>query len=179
MRKIIESTLVSLDGVAGDPHLWANDYFDEEAQARARDHLLASDAMLMGRRTYERFAAAWPSLTGEYAKTINAVRKYVFSSTLASADWENTTVIRGDVVAEAAGLRQQDGPDLIMYGHGPLGRTLLEHRLLDEVHLAVHPLVLGGGSRLFHDGEQAALELTAVRTLRTGVVVLSYRPTAD
>src|SRR5215813_13611337 len=104
MRKIIESTLVSLDGVIGDPHLWAMERFDEEAQKEALEGLLASDAMLMGRRTYEIFAGVWPARTGPYAERLNNMPKYVFSSTLRTADWNNSTIVQGGVVAEAARL---------------------------------------------------------------------------
>jgi dihydrofolate reductase len=176
MRKIIESTLVSLDGVIGDPQVWANDYFDKEAQADALERLLASDAMLMGRRTYEAFSKAWPAQTGEYPDRMNSIRKYVFSSTLARADWNNSTIIRGDVTAEAAKLKQQDGQDLAIYGHGLLSQTLLEHGLLDELRLAIHPLLVGRGKLLFREGEKTPLKLVATKTLGTGVVVLSYRP---
>ena len=176
MRKIIESTLVSLDGVIGDPMVWANDYFDNEAQADALERLLASDAMLMGRRTYEVFARAWPALAGEYAGRMNSIRKYVFSSTLEKADWHNSTIIRGNVAAEAGKLKQQDGQDLVMYGHGPLGQTLLEHHLLDELHFAIHPVLVGRGTLLFREGETTTLKLVATKTLGTGVVVLSYQP---
>lgn len=176
MRKIIESTLVSLDGVIGDPQAWAMDYFDEEARADAPERLLASDAMLMGRRTYEAFAQVWPAQTGDYADRINSMRKYVFSSTLERADWSNSTVIRGDVADEAGKLKQQDGQDLVIYGHGLLGQTLLAHSLLDELQFAIHPVVVGGGKLLFREGEKATLSLLAARTLGTGVVVLSYQP---
>jgi len=176
MRKIIESTLVSLDGVIGDPQVWANDYFDQEAQADALEQLSASDAMLMGRRTYEIFAKAWPALRSEYADRINSIRKYVFSSTLERAEWNNSTIIRGDVAAQVAKLKQQDGQDLVIYGHGPLGQTLLEHGLLDELHFAIHPLIVGGGALLFREGAKTPLKFVAAKTLGTGVVVLSYQP---
>jgi dihydrofolate reductase len=176
MRKIIESTLVSLDGVIGDPQVWAGDYFDKEAQTGALAQLLASDAMLMGRRTYEVFATAWPPLSSEYADRMNSIRKYVFPSTLARADWNNSTIIRGDVAAEVAKLKQQDGQDLVIYGHGPLGHTLLAHHLLDELQFAIHPLIVGGGTPLFRDGEKTTLKLLGAKTLGTGVVVLSYQP---
>jgi dihydrofolate reductase len=176
VRKIIESTLVSLDGVIGTPHLWAGDYFDKEAQQQALDQLLASDAMLMGRRTYETFAALWPGQAGDYADQINSIRKYVFSSTLEKADWNNSEIIRGDVAAEVTKLKQQDGQDLVIYGHGPLGQMLLEHHLLDELRLAVHPLLVGRGTPLFREGDKTTLNLMAAKTLATGVVVLSYQP---
>ena len=105
MRKIIESTLVSVDGVIGDPHLWATDYFDSEAEKHALELLLESDAMLMGRRTYEFFATAFPHRTGAYGDRVNAIRKYVFSSTLRNADWSNSSIVKGDVAAEAAKLK--------------------------------------------------------------------------
>jgi dihydrofolate reductase len=176
MRKIIESTLVSLDGVIGAPHLWAGEYFGKEAQQQALEQLLASDAMLMGRRTYEIFAALWPAQAGEYAGQINSIRKYVFSSTLDKADWNNSAIVRGDVAAEVGKLKRQDGRDLVIYGHGPLGQALLEHHLLDELHVAIHPLMAGGGALLFREGKKTPLELVSAKTLGTGVVVLSYRP---
>jgi dihydrofolate reductase len=176
MRKIIESTLVSLDGVIGDPHLWARNYFDNEAQEDALEMLLTSDAMLMGRRTYEIFAGVWPARTGDYADRMNNIRKYVFSSTLERADWNNSTIIRGDVAAEVAKLKQQDGQDLVIYGHGSFSQTLLERRLLDELRFWIHPLLVGRGKLLFQEGEKTILKLVAKKTLGTGVVVLSYQP---
>jgi dihydrofolate reductase len=112
MRKIIESTLVSLDGVIGDPHVWATDYFDSEAEKFALDLLSTSDAMLMGRGTYEFFAAAFPHQTGEYGRRVNEIRKYVFSNTLKKADWSNSSIVSGDVAARAAKLKEQDGGGL-------------------------------------------------------------------
>src|SRR5215467_678232 len=176
MRKIIESTLVSLDGVIGDPHLWAMERFDEEAQKEALEGLWASDAMLMGRQTYEIFARVWPSRTGAYAERLNGMRKYVLSSTLRKVDWNNSTIIQGDVVAEAAKLKQQDGKGLIIYGHGLLGQTLLQHHLLEEIHLSVHPVLVGRGKLLFHEGAEAKLELVSAKPRRNGVVVFSYKP---
>ena len=176
MRKIIESTLVSLDGVIGDPHLWAMERFDDDAQKEALEGLLASDAMLMGRRTYEIFAGVWPARTGDYAERLNSMRKYVFSSTLQKADWSNSTIIHGDVVAEAARLKQQEGQDLIIYGHGLFGQTLLKHQLLDELRFSVQPVIVGSGKLLFREGETATLELVSARPRANGVVVLSYKP---
>ena len=176
MRKLTESTLVSLDGVIGDPHVWAAPYFDDAAAAAALEQLEASDAMLMGRRTYEIFSHHWPSVPGPYAARLNAMRKYVFSSTLERAEWTNTTIVPGDVPSAVAELKAQDGLDLVMYGHGRLGRTLLEHRLLDEVRLAVHPVVVGRGTLFFAEGATAELELVDSRTQPTGVVSLTYRP---
>src|SRR5262249_44718395 len=176
MRKIVESTLVSLDGVIGDPQLWAMERFDDDAQKEALEGLRASDAMLLGRRTYEIFAGVWPSRTGAYAERLNSMRKYVFSSTLRKVDWNNSTIVSGDVVAEAANLKQQEGRSLIIYGHGFLGQTLLKNHLLDEIHFSVHPVLVGRGKPLFREGENANLELVSAKTRRNGVVVLAYKP---
>src|SRR5215510_5562682 len=121
MRKIIESTLVSLDGVIENPHLWATEYFDSEAEKYALELLLASDAMLMGRRTYEFFAAAFPRQTGQYGQRVNEIPKYVFSSTLKKADWSNSSIVKRDVVTEVGKLKSQTGKDLVIYVHGLLG----------------------------------------------------------
>ena len=176
MRKVIESTLVSLDGAIGDPQAWAEPYFNHEAGERALKQLLVTDAMLMGRRTYELFAAMWPASTGPYADRMNRIRKYVFSSTLQTAEWSNSTIISGDVPTAVGELKEQVGQDLVMYGHGPLGQALLEHHLLDELRLWVHPLLVGRGTTLFREGANATLELVATETLETGVVILTYRP---
>jgi dihydrofolate reductase len=176
MRRIIESTLLSLDGVIGDPHIWASERFDEEARDSALAQLLASGGMLMGRRTYEIFSGLWPRQSGDYADAVNGIRKYVFSSMLEDPEWSHTTVVRGDVATEAERLKREDGGDLVMYGHGPVGEALLEHGLLDELSFAVHPVFVGGGTPLRRDGAIATLELTGTRTLGTGVVVLTYVP---
>jgi dihydrofolate reductase len=178
MRRIVQSTLVSLDGVIAEPREWAAEYFDPDAQAHALEQLRASEAMLMGRRTYEVFARQWPGLSGDYADRLNAMPKYVFSSTLAGADWNNTTIIRGDVVAEVAKLKARDGNDLVVYGHGQFGHTLLEHGLLDQLRLFVHPLFVGHGGLLFKDGERIPLKLVDTATSNKGVVGLIYQPMA-
>jgi dihydrofolate reductase len=178
MRRLIESTLVALDGVIGEPAAWASEYFDSEAQEKALEQLKASDAMLMGKHTYEIFSQTWPNLSGPYPDRMNSIGKYVFSSTLEKADWANSTIVRGNVAAEVAKLKQQDGQDLVMYGHGPLGETLLAHNLLDELQFAIHPLLVGHGTVLFREGKGTTLTLVGTRTLRTGVVILSYRPVA-
>src|SRR5262245_2230003 len=176
MRRIVESTLVSLDGVIENPHLWATEYFDSEAEKYALELLSTSDAMLMGRRTYEFFAAAFPHRTGDYGQRVNRIRKYVFSSTLKKADWSNSLVVEGDVPTEAGKLKAQAGNDLVIYGHGLLGQTLLKHHLLDELKLWIHPCVVGRGKLLFREGEATNLKLIAQKTLATGVIVASYQP---
>ena len=175
MRKITESTFVSLDGVTEDPRAWAMGYFDEDAQEAALEQLQASDGMLMGRGTYEYFAAALP--TGSpYADAINAIRKYVFSSSLERADWNNSTIIRDDPVTAVNELKEQDGRPLIMYGHGRLSQTLLEHHLLDEIRFAVHPLLLAGRAAGHGTEQTPKLKLIAATPLPTGVVGLAYQP---
>ena len=176
MRKIVESTLVSADGVIGDPQRWAMDYRDQEVQDEALERLAGCEAMLMGRRTYEVFAAMWPGQAGRFADRMNSIRKYVFSSTLATADWANSAIVRGDVVAEVTKLKQQDGQELAIYGHGRLAKTLLEHGLVDELRLSIHPVLVGHGQLFFADGEQTAMKFLSAKTFGTGVVVLSYQP---
>ena len=145
MRKIIESTLVSLDGVFGDPHIWATEYFEPEAERYALELLSMADAMLMGRRTYEFFAAAFPIKQASTALGSTSIHKYVFSNTLKKAGWSNSSIIKGDVVAEVAKHKQQDGNDLVIYGQGLIGQTLLEGHLLDQLKLWIHPTLVGRG----------------------------------
>jgi dihydrofolate reductase len=176
MRKVMESTLVSLDGVIGDPHTWTGEGFDEEAVAIALEQLRRSDAMLMGRHTYEMFSQIWPAPADDYAAAIYHMPKYVFSSTLGRADWNNSTVVTGDVAATVRDLKQRDGRDIVLYGHGPVGQALLEDGLLDELKLWVHPVLVGAGATLLRDGQRFELELIQTHTTRRGVAILTYRP---
>jgi dihydrofolate reductase len=176
MRKIIESTLVSLDGACRDPHTWATEYFDADAEAYALELLSAADAMLMGRQTYEFFAAAFPHRTGEYGKRVNSIRKYVFSNTLTKAEWSNSSIVRGDPVKEAARLKQQGGRDLVIYGHGLLSESLLERNLLDQLKIWIHPLLMGRAELRLREGRETRLKLVATRILLTGVIVATYEP---
>jgi dihydrofolate reductase len=176
MRKVIESTLVSVDGVIGEPHQWTGEHFGDEAIARALGQLTQSDAMVMGRRTYEMFSSIWSEPVDDYAAAIYNMSKYVFSSTLEHADWNNTTVVPGDVASAVHDLKQQAGGDIVLYGHGPVGQALLEAHLLDELKLWIHPVVVGSGTLLFRDGTKSELELVATETTKTGVVIVTYRP---
>jgi dihydrofolate reductase len=174
---IINSTFVSIDGVINHMDAWHFAYTDEEARQIAAEQLLAADALLMGRKTYEGYAAVWPQRQGVYPDKINTMQKYVASGTLDKADWANTTVLKGDLVEEVAQLRRQDG-DTIMHGFGPVAQTLIMNGLLDMLHLWVHPQFAGVGTisdTLFSEGNNARLELIATRTLSSGVVMLSYR----
>jgi len=179
MRRILESTRVSLDGVIGNLQAWGMDYLDADAQKAATAQLSRSDAMLMGRNTYQALSTAWSTREGQFAETINAIQKYVISSTLRSTDWNNSTILGGDVITEVTELKQQDGKDLTIYGHGPLGQTLLEHGLLDEIRLSVHPIIVGTGTLFYRDApKKTELELVGSESLPSGVIVLSYRPAA-
>jgi dihydrofolate reductase len=177
MRKIIEHVLVSLDGVVAGTDISGFFGHTDDAYFRDRlDQLLACDAMLMGRNTYETFAEFWPGITHPLAATVNALPKYVFSSTLEHAGWSNSTIVRGDVVAEVSKLKQREGRDLLVYGHGLLGETLLKRHLLDVLDLSIHPLVLGQGQQFFRDGQSATLRLVAAKSFPKGIVKLTYEP---
>ena len=177
MRKIIEHTLVSVDGVFAETDISGFFAYSDDSYMRDRlGQLLACDAMLMGRNTYEVFAQFWPGSTHPLADRINAIHKYVFSSTLAQAEWSNSTIVRGDVVAEVSKLKQQEGRDLLIYGHGLLGETLLKRHLLDVLDLSIHPLVLGQGKQFFREGQNATLRLVAAKSFSKGIVKLTYEP---
>src|SRR5690348_9269180 len=132
-----------------------------------------------GTGTYELFSAVWPGQSGEFADRMNSIRKYVFSATLDEAAWNNSVILRGDAVAEVTRLKQQDGGELALYGHGRLAQALLEHGLVDELRLSVHPVLVGSGQVLFRDGQKQALEFAGAKTFGTGVVVLTYHPAAQ
>lgn len=176
MRKIVNSTFVSLDGVVNHMEKWHFDYVDDESDRLALEQLRAADAMLMGRRTYEVYAGAWPGRGGEYADTINALPKHVASTTLRDPAWTNTTVVGGDLVESVRALRAQDGGSILMHGYGPVAKTLLQADLLDELHLWVHPHLAGVGDEndlVLQQGLTKRLELAGTRTLGSGVVVLT------
>lgn len=180
MRKIIESTLISVDGVfAGTDFSEFFAYHDETYLGDGLGLLLSCDAMLMGRNTYESWAKVWPGRTHPWAERINAIPKYVFSSTLETAAWNNSTLVRGDVVAEVSRLKQQEGGNLLIFGHGLLGETLLKHHLLDVLDLSVHPLVLGQGRQFFRQGLNATLKLVAAKSFSKGIVKLTYEPQSE
>jgi dihydrofolate reductase len=174
MRKLIESTLVSLDGVIEAPDRWA--LFDEESAALAMQHLDGFDAFVMGRVTYERLSANWARVVGNpYIDRINAMPKHVVSRTLRDPGW-NATVMGPDAASAIAMLKQQPGKDLIKYGTSRLDDLLLRERLIDELHLWYVPVVVGPGQRLFEDVDTSslALRLISERRLGNGSVMLSY-----
>jgi dihydrofolate reductase len=178
MREIVNSTFVSLDEVIDHMDRWHFDFIDEESNALALAQLRASDAVLMGRRTYEIYAQAWPGRDGEYADLINATPKYVASTTLRTGDWAPTTVLGGDLIDEVNKLKRAPGRNILMHGYGPVAKTLVQHGLLDQLVLWVHPMLAGVGTTddmLLSDGLNERLSLADVQMLGSGVVVLSYR----
>lgn len=138
--------------------------------------LLSSDAILMGHTTYESWAKIWPGSAHPWAARLNAIPKYVFSSTLETAAWNNSTLVRGDAVAEVSQLKEQQGGNLVVFGHGLLGETLLTHHLIDLLELEIHPLILGRGRQLLRQDQTASLKLVAAKSFSKGIVRLSYEP---
>jgi len=180
MRDIVAVEFVSVDGVAEAPEKWTTPYFDEEVGEAMQSGMDASDAMLLGRRTYEDFEAYWPDKTAEddpYADYINATQKFVVSRTLTSVHWRNSTLITGDVAEELTRLKEQPGKNITIVGSPTLMRSLLRDRLLDRLDVLVFPIVVGSGKRLFEEGiGELPLDLVDSRTFKTGVVALSYAP---
>ena len=179
MRKVVVSEFVSLDGVMEAPDQWHNPYWNDEMGKYKSDELAAADALLLGRTTYEVFAAAWPSMTDEGGGAeMNGYPKHVVSTTLEEPlEWNNSTLIKGDVAEGVARLKQQDGKAILVYGSAELANALMEHDLVDEYRLMVFPVVVGKGKRLFGDGlDTAALKLVDTKVFGSGVVVLTYRP---
>jgi dihydrofolate reductase len=176
MRKVIEYTLVSIDGVYTETQaLGFMDYRDDAYYRDGLGQLMACDAMLMGRTTYESFATIWPGRSHPWADRLNAIRKYVFSSTLERAEWNNSTVLSGDVAAEVTKLKEQNGGDLLVYGHGLLAQTLFRERLLDVLDLSIHPVFAGSGKSIFGDGQTANMKLVSTKSF-SKIVKLTYEP---
>jgi dihydrofolate reductase len=182
MRKLVSSFFISLDGVVEAPHDWHFPYFDEEMGAVVGEAIAASDTFLLGRRTYEEWAAFWPQqdpAENPMAAVMNGTPKVVASTTLDAVDWENATLAEGDLADAVTALKTQPGKSIGMSGSATLVRSLLGHGLVDEMRLLVHPLVVGSGAKLFENGMASVpLELVASRTFATGVLDLTYRPVA-
>jgi dihydrofolate reductase len=182
MRKLVVSTYVTLDGVMEEP-AWSAPYWSDAAQQLARDQLWASDALLLGRNTYQGFAAHWPTdewieREGEFAERMNSYLKYVASKSLEEPlEWSNSQLLKGDVAEEVRKLKDQDGRNILMYSSVELMQALMEDGLIDEYRIWVHPLVLGSGRHLFKEGiDKTELKLVDTMTLPNGVVVLGYEP---
>jgi dihydrofolate reductase len=178
MRKIVAGMFMSLDGVIDEPNNWMGPWFSPEVGQAVGSMMAAQDAMLLGRVTYESFAAHWPQQSGELADTMNGTAKYVVSGRLKSADWANTTLIPAETaVADITRLKQQPGGNIGMTGSATLVAWLLRQGLLDELHLLQFPVVLGHGKRLFGaDGAQVGLNLAHSEAFSTGVLHLTYQP---
>src|SRR5687767_5818221 len=186
MGRIVVTEFVSLDGVMEDPGGsedfkhggWSFEFArGDEGDKFKLDETLETDALLLGRITYEGFAAAWPSREGEFADKFNTMPKYVVSSTLGEAEWNNSTVLNGDVAEEVAKLRQEQDGDIVVHGSAQLVQTLLEHDLVDELRLMVFPVVLGTGKRLFGEtSDKKPMRLADSKMVGDGVAILTYEP---
>ncbi|MFI8529328.1 dihydrofolate reductase family protein [Streptomyces aquilus] len=184
MRKLIAGAFITLDGVVQDPGGfsemerggWALDYFDDTSRQRATDALLASDTFLLGRATFEIIEKAWSRNTGPYAEAMNAIPKLVVTRTLRGPLPWNAGVLAGEAAETVAKLKQEPGGNIVMYGSFTLMRTLLEHTLIDELNLGVHPLVVGEGKRLFDRALPRSLRFVSAAPSATGVVTLTYAP---
>jgi dihydrofolate reductase len=189
MGRIIVTEFVSLDGVieapgGGEDYKHGGWTFEIDRGAEGNkfklDETLDADALLLGRVTYEGFAAAWPSRDDEFADKFNSMPKYVVSSTLQKPDWNNSTVLDGDVAEEVAKLKQQQDGDIVVHGSAQLVQALIEHDLVDELRLMVFPVVLGSGKRLFGDtSDKKRLRLTDSNTVGDGVSILVYEPVRE
>lgn len=202
MRKVIVSEFVTLDGIMESPDKWSFQFWNEEAAKYKFDELFASDALLLGRVTYQLFAAAWSTMTDEdnlkvineaggdvetlhintdnknpFSDRMNSIEKYVISSTLQEVEWNNSRLIKGNIEEEISKLKQQSGQDILVEGSAFLVDSLMQLDLIDEYRLMVFPIVLGSGKRLFKDArDKKVLKFADVKTFRSGVVVLTYKP---
>jgi dihydrofolate reductase len=186
MGKIVISTNVSLDGVVQDPDGaegfrlggWFSQFGGQDLEAWAKiefEEALGAEALLLGRRSDEWFAARWSSRPGEWADRLNSLPKYIVSSTLEHPRWNNSTVLKGDVVTEISKLKQELDGDILVYASYQLGRMLIEHDLVDELRLFVFPVVLGAGERLFGEtSDKKAMRLVGTRTVGDGLVFVTY-----
>ena len=181
MGRIVNATYMTLDGDITNMQNWHFDYFGEEATKAAVDQLESSDALIMGRKTYDGFSVAWSARAGadEFADRMNSIQKYVVSSTLQDPSWTNTSVVNGDVVAEVRKLKEQDGANILQYGFGSVTRLLLENGLLDEVRIWLHPVLSGKAKPdelLYRDFAKTKFALTGTDVHSTGIVILTYTP---
>ncbi len=176
MRKVVVTEFMSLDGVMEEPG-WTFKYWNDEIAKFKGEESSASDALLLGRVTYQGFAAAWPESKDEGADYFNSVRKYVVSKTLEEPlEWNNSTLIKDNIVEEITNLKQQDGKDIAVHGSATLVQMLMQHHLVDRYRLLVYPVVVGKGKRLFKEGIPATLKLLESQSFSSGVVALVYEP---
>ncbi len=191
MRKLVVIEGLSLDGVMQAPGApdedtdggfrhggWQLPYFDEVLGTDAAKGMAATDAHLFGRKTYQIFAAHWPTAPSDdpFAKHLNSTKKYVASTTLKKVEWQNSTLLKGDVAEAVTGLKNQPGNNISVLGSGKLVQTLIEHDLVDEYYLTLTPILLGGGKRLFRDDRQMRkMRLVESKPTTTGCVILTYQ----
>lgn len=178
MRKLVVTEYITLDGVFEEPGQWSFAFWSDEAAQYKFDELKAADMQLLGRLTYEGFAKAWPSMekeTGEFGVKMNTMPKYVVSSTLQQADWQNSHIIKDNVLQEIQELKNQEGGDILVAGSGRLVEFLFANRLVDEFHVLLHPLVLGTGKRLFTEPEKFEFHLIETKELPKGIVAFHYQ----
>jgi len=189
LRRIVAAEYLSLDGVTEDPgpagdyehRGWTVPYWNDEISKWQTDQLFASDALLLGRVTYDEFVAAWPLRSGDpFTDRMNSLPKFVVSTTLHEPLEWNATLLEGDVVDAVADLKEQPGDDILIYGSGALVNTLMPHKLIDEYRFMIYPLVLGTGKRFFRDGnDKSTLTLKRAETSSTGVTMLVCEPAAQ
>ena len=181
MRKLVVSEFLALDGVMENPG-WTFGFESDDRNQYKFEELQTADALLLGRVTYEGFAAAWPGMleqTGEYGQWMNGYPKYVVSGTLEEPlEWNNSSLVKGDLALaeEITKLKQQEGKDILVFGSAQLVSTLHQHGLIDEYRLMLFPMTVGGGKRLFAKGAEKKLRLIDTKTFSSGVVVLTYHP---
>lgn len=178
MRKVIVTEFMTLDGVVGYPHHWSFPYWNDEIAQFKQDETFASGGLLLGRVTYTEFAAAWPGRTDAtgFADRFNNMPKYVVSTTLDKAEWNNSHLIKGNFAKEIAKLKQMEGQDLVVHGSVTLVSALMQANLIDQYNLLIYPLVLGTGLRLFKEESTAKLKLVESKSFGTGVVAHIYEP---
>jgi dihydrofolate reductase len=179
--RLVATEYLTLDGVFDEPGHWSFPFFNEEAAQFKSDELATADAQLLGRKTYEGFAKAWPTMegTGDFGVKMNTMPKYVVTSTLDKLEWSGSHPIRGDVLGEIRRLKAQPGGDLLLAGSGQLFNALMRENLIDVYRLMIHPIVFGKGPRLFDEtGERRELQLVDMKRFATGIVVLELAPKA-
>ncbi len=177
MRKLVVTAFLSLDGVMEDPS-WTFKYWNDETAKFKAEETSAGEPLLLGRVTYQGFAAAWPQRTDEASGGVyfNSTRKYVVSTTLDRVEWNNSVLIKDHIMEAISELKQEDGPDMVVHGSATLVQSLMRHDLVDRLRLLVYPVVLGKGKRLFQEGTTATLKLMKAQSFGSGVVALIYEP---
>jgi dihydrofolate reductase len=177
--RLVATEYVSLDGVFEEPGRWSGPFFNEEAAQFKAEELETADAQLLGRKTYEGFARAWPAMegTGDFGVRMNTMPKYVVTSTLEKLEWSGSVAISGDIVKEVRKLKARPGRDLLLAGSAQLFNTLMHANLIDVYRLMIHPVILGRGRRLFDDsGQRVELQVVDTKKFATGIVVLELTP---